>query len=139
MKHFVIIAFSLITLSGLALVSSVPVSNARVIQDQDRPLDRAEFMRRKTEDSQRIVKALVLEDYDEVRRYAQDLLLLSNESIWNAVQTSEYIDLSREFRKSASRLRDVAETHNVDSVTLAYFEVTMNCVRCHKYLREVAN
>jgi hypothetical protein len=44
--------------------------------------------------------------------------------------------MSSEFRGSAQRLRDHAKEKNVDAATLSYFEVTLNCVRCHKYVRQ---
>ena len=61
---------------------------------------------------------------------------LSMESGWNVQTTPAYLKLSSEFRDSAERLRKAAEKKNIDGSTLAYFEVTLNCVRCHKYIRD---
>ena len=30
-----------------------------------------------------------------------------------------------------------AKAKNIEGVTLAYFEMTMSCVRCHTYVREI--
>ena len=37
---------------------------------------------------------------------------------------------------SAERLRDAANEKNIDGSTLEFFDVTLNCVRCHKYVRK---
>lgn len=94
------------------------------------------FMQRKLDDSREIVSGLAREDYDLISKSAQDLMLLSHESEWNVFQSDSYIRMSREFRGSAERLRDTANQKNLDGATLAYFEVTLNCVRCHKYVRK---
>ena len=93
------------------------------------------FMQIKLKRAQDVLAGLALEDYDSVAKNAQGLMLLSNESNWNVFQTVEYNRLSREFRDSTARLRKAAKEKNLDGATLAYFEVTLNCVRCHKYTR----
>lgn len=93
------------------------------------------FMQVKLKRAQDVLEGLALEEFDSIAQNAQGLMLLSNESNWNVFQTVEYNRLSREFRESASRLRKAAKEENLDGATLAYFEVTLNCVRCHKYTR----
>lgn len=97
------------------------------------------FMRAKLTHSQQILDGLTTENYDKIAKSAQALSLLSNESTWNVFQTEEYIRMSREFRESTMRLRDAAHDKNLDGATLAYFEVTLSCVRCHKYTRDQRN
>ena len=63
-------------------------------------------------------------------------MLQSQESQWQVIQVEPYLKMSSEFRTSAERLRDAAKAKNLDGATLAYFDMTMNCVRCHKYLRQ---
>ena len=94
------------------------------------------FMQRKLDDSREIVSGLAREDYNLISKSAQDLMLLSHESAWNVFQSDEYLRMSRSFRGSAERLRNTANQKNLDGATLAYFEVTLNCVRCHKYVRQ---
>ena len=104
-------------------------------QDQPIQKDSKKFMRRKLDASRDIVKGLSIEDFDLISKRGQDLMLFSHEADWNVFQTEEYLQMSREFRGSAQRVRDAANQKNLDSATLAYFEVTLNCVRCHKYVR----
>ena len=93
------------------------------------------FMQRKLDASRDIVSGLASEDYQLIAKSAQELMLLSHEADWEIFTTKEYLKMSNEFRSSASRLRDGAEAKNIDGSTLSYFEVTLNCVRCHKYIR----
>lgn len=77
-----------------------------------------------------------MEDYEAISKSAQDLIMFSHESDWNVITTERYLQMSSEFRSSADRLRKAGHEKNIDSATLAYFEVTLNCVRCHKYVRD---
>lgn len=106
-------------------------------QEQQQVLpNAAPFMQRKLNDAREIVAGLATEDYQKISKASQDMMLLSHEADWNVFQTPEYLRMSSEFRGSAERLRDVADAGNLDGATLAYFEVTLNCVRCHKYVRK---
>ncbi len=98
--------------------------------------DVSKFMARKLDDSRAIVAGLATENYELIGKSAQDLMLLSHEADWNVIQGQQYLRMSNDFRGSAERLRDTAHRKNIDGATLAFFEVTMNCVRCHKYVRE---
>ena len=93
------------------------------------------FMARKLDGSRNIIAGLSTENFDLISQSAQDLMLLSHEADWNVIQTKPYLRMSSDFRASAERLRDSANENNLDGATLAYFEVTLNCVRCHKYIR----
>jgi len=105
-------------------------------QDQKKIQDRSKFMKRKLDASREIIAGLSMENYEQIGKSAQDLMLLSHEADWNVIQTEEYLKLSREFRDSSGRLRENAKKKNLDGSTLAFFEVTLNCVRCHKYVRQ---
>jgi cytochrome c556 len=92
-------------------------------------------MKRKLDYAREIVSGLAMEDYDRISHAARELALISQESIWNAVTTEPYLRESSNFRASAARLQEMAKAKNLDGSALAYFEVTLNCVRCHQYLR----
>lgn len=96
----------------------------------------SKFMARKLDSSRSIVAGLATENYDLISKSAQDLMLLSHESNWNVIQSQQYLRMSNDFRRSAERLRDAANEKNIDGSTLEFFDVTLNCVRCHKYVRK---
>lgn len=95
------------------------------------------FMRAKLEHSQKVLEGLTLEDYDKIAKHAQEMSLLSQASTWQALQTPEYHDRSVEFRRSVDALTEAAKKKNLEGAALAYVEVTMKCVSCHKYVRKV--
>jgi len=96
----------------------------------------ADFMRAKLGHSQHVLEGLALEDYDLIARGAQELALASQASSWQVLQTEEYARQSAEFRRSCDTLRGTAKARNLDGAALAWMEVTMKCVQCHKYVRD---
>ncbi|MEZ6094355.1 MAG: hypothetical protein R3C03_08970 [Pirellulaceae bacterium] len=122
--------------TSLAETSAVNASPVAA-QDQDKLQENAvPFMHRKLDHAREIVAGLATENFEKIRISAQELNLLSREAQWNVVQTADYVQLSSDFRSSAERLRKAAAEENLDGATLAYFEVTLNCVRCHRYIRD---
>ena len=96
----------------------------------------ADFMRAKLGHSQRVLEGLSLEDYDLIAHGAQELALASQASSWQVLQTEEYARQSGEFRRSCDSLRNAAKAKNLDGAALAWMEVTMKCIQCHKYVRD---
>ncbi len=97
----------------------------------------ADFMRHKLEHAKDILEGLSLEDYEMIAKNAQDLSLISLDSTWQVLQTDEYARQSSEFRRTANALTKAADNENLDGAALAYVELTMKCVNCHKYVRSV--
>ncbi len=96
-----------------------------------------EIMRQKLEHSQGLLEGLVLENYDMIERNANDLRILSDLSTWNVLRTPEYQRFSARFRDTAERLSRSALNQSLDSATLAYVELTLQCVECHTHVRGV--
>ena len=97
----------------------------------------SKFMRAKLIHSQKILEALALEDFAQLAKHSQDLKLLSQESNWNVLQTEQYVLHSDDFRRRADALTDAAKKKNLDGASLAFVELTLNCVQCHKHVRNV--
>jgi cytochrome c556 len=96
----------------------------------------AAFMRAKLAHSQNVLEGLTTEDFDLIEKGAQELALASLDSNWQVLQTEDYARHSAEFRRSCGTLRDAAKAKNLDGATLAWMDVTLKCVRCHKYVRD---
>ena len=97
--------------------------------------DNREFMRAKLDHSQKVLEGLALEDFDMIAKHGQELSLLSLAASWQVLETMEYQQQSVEFRRAADALTEAAKKKNLDGAALAYVEVTMKCVNCHKYVR----
>lgn len=105
----------------------------------DKPNDVAVFMRAKLGHAQHVIEGLALADYDLIARGAHDLSLASQASSWQVLQTADYARHSAEFRRSCDSLRTAAKEKNLDGAALAWMEVTMKCIQCHKYVRDVGD
>lgn len=96
----------------------------------------AGFMRAKLMHSQNVLEGLTTEDYDLIAKGAQELALASLDSNWHVLQTEDYARQSAEFRRACGLLGDAAKAKNLDGAALAWMDVTLKCVQCHKYVRD---
>lgn len=101
------------------------------------PDDLGPFMRAKLDHAKKVLEGLTLEDFDLVTKSSQEISLISQAAGWQVLQTPEYRAYSVEFRRTVESLREAAKKRNLDGATLAYVEMTMKCVQCHKYVRNV--
>jgi len=125
-----------LSLGGLALAAA-----AAAQEGQPRTRSRAEFMRLKLEHSKKVLEGLTLENFETVSTSAKALKRLSQAAEWEVPtipDVSDYIVFTTEFQRLADEMDRKAKDKNVDGATLAYLRLTMNCVNCHKYVRQAA-
>ncbi|MBI5774261.1 MAG: hypothetical protein HZA89_11025 [Verrucomicrobia bacterium] len=96
-----------------------------------------EIMKLKLGYSQGALQAIAMEDYSLLALNAQKLSKLSHATGWHSRQTPEYQLFTAEFRRHADALNKAARDTNLDAATVAYFQLTLSCVSCHKYMRGV--
>ena len=97
--------------------------------------DLGELMRQKLDHAQALPGAVVLGDHAQVERIAGELVLLSEASTWSPLQTPQYLHHAANFREAARSLAEEARARDIDGVSLAYMEMTLSCVQCHKHVR----
>jgi len=123
----------LVALSLLALaVMFVPMGNS---QPPRRDLSR--IMKEKLKSAQVLMEGLALADFAKIRRSADELIQLSKTEEWMVYKTPRYELHSNEFRRSVEAIYQKAKDQNIDGVALAYVDMTLSCVRCHQYVREL--
>jgi hypothetical protein len=105
--------------------------------DPDKPNQVKLFMRGKLEHTNRLLEGIALGDFDLVAKHSEKLSLLSLESNWNVLQTADYVQHSIAFRRAADAITKAANDKNLDGAALAYVDMTMRCVACHKHVRDV--
>ena len=93
------------------------------------------FMRLKLDHSQKLLEGIALEDFDAISQHAQQISLLTQDENWRVLQTMEYRRYSDDFRRSANAVTDAARKKNLDGAVLAYMQMTMQCVQCHRHVR----
>jgi hypothetical protein len=95
------------------------------------------FMRVQLVHAQKALEGLTMEDFESIAKESQAMALLSQDAQWKVLQTQEYLQRSTEFRRAVDALTESAKKKNLDGATLAYVDVTMKCVECHKYVRRI--
>lgn len=125
--------WAVLFMSGLMLLAG----DAPVGSQQKKPNQLAKIMTEKLSNAKVLLEGIAMNDFKKIERAADELHLLSRTAEWQAYNTPKYEMHSNEFRRAAEGIAQKAKMKNIDGVTLAYFEMTMSCVRCHQYVREV--
>lgn len=95
-----------------------------------------QFMRLKLDHSQKVLEGVVMKDFGLIAKNAQAMALLTEDENWMLLETPEYRAYSDEFKRIANRLTKAAQEKNLDEAALDYVQLTLNCVDCHKHVRE---
>jgi len=95
-----------------------------------------DLMRKKLEHSQKVLEGLAINDFKLISKHADELIDLSKQVEWKVLKTPQYEIHSNQFRRSAETLIKDAKEKNMDAAALTYVEMTLTCIRCHKYVRE---
>lgn len=95
------------------------------------------FMRLKLSHSQELLEGIAMEDYAKIKKSSQAISLLCEDEMWQVFQTPEYLAHSEQFRRTADSITKAGEEKNLDGAALGYVALTMQCVNCHKYVRDV--
>jgi hypothetical protein len=93
-------------------------------------------MRRKLELAKNALEGLAVEDFALIAKNARGMRELSEDARWRVSPNINYLRLSAEFEDLTNELATKAKAQNLDGVTLAYVKLTMNCVKCHKLVRD---
>lgn len=127
---------AMVAMSGLMFIS---VSGHLAAQADDTTGDpepaEKPIMERKLDHAQAVLTALAREDFDALGTNADALLTLSEEQ-WISRDSPEYRAQLKDFWVVLEGIKTAADQENLDGATLAYVQMTLSCVRCHKYLRE---
>ncbi|APZ94955.1 hypothetical protein [Fuerstiella marisgermanici] len=101
----------------------------------DGALDR--FMQQKLAASSRILEGLMTDDLKSVAVNADKLLEMSKEERWRASNDMMYLQHSTQFRNAVADLYNKADKRSIDGASLAWVNVTMSCIKCHEWVRNV--
>lgn len=94
-----------------------------------------EVMRTKLDHSQKALEGVTAGDFEILLAAARKLKALGNAPDWPNFDNAEYQEHKANFRRSVGDLERAAAEANLDSATLAYVRMTMNCVECHRFVR----
>lgn len=134
----VFVGFAAILVAG-ALAAAAVVTPAPGQDHPKQPSKRSVFMRQKLELSKHVLEGLAREDFDLIEKNAKAIKALSQAAEWEDPKIphpEQYLPYTAEFQRLATELAKKAKAKNIDGATLAYVQLTVNCVNCHKYVRE---
>jgi len=121
-----------VTLAGIVLLA---LAAGLAGEDPDEEKTKA-LMRKKLENAQKVLEGVAMRDFSLIGKHAEELMLLSQQAEWHVMKTPRYEVCSNEFRRSVDDLIQKAKDKNIDGAALSYVEMTLACVKCHKYVRE---
>ena len=93
------------------------------------------FMRQKMQASNLILEGLCMDDLKAVAAGAQTLMKMPSEAKWRVSNDMMYRRYSNEFVQAVEELQKEAEESDIDGASMAWVNVTMKCMKCHKWVR----
>ena len=96
------------------------------------------FMRVKLTQAQGMLEGLAVEDFDQIEKNAAAMFLLTKAEQWNASKDPRFIQHSQEFERVTTQLAKYAKDKNLDGASLMYVQLTLNCIECHRFVRDKA-
>jgi hypothetical protein len=93
-----------------------------------------EIMWRKLELSHETLDALALDDFEAIAAYAEDIEAMSRVEQWTISDSEAYLSESAQFQRAARELGSAARTRDSEAAALAYVDLTIRCVLCHRLL-----
>jgi cytochrome c556 len=95
------------------------------------------WMKKKLEHSQSALRAIAMEDFDSLRASATAMRRLSDlEGFARRTDAKEYRAQLQIFEFANDELIRHAKDKNIDGAALAFTQLTLSCVNCHKHLRD---
>jgi len=101
------------------------------------PTGKQVLMRDKLAYANKALEGLSVEDFAKVVESAQMMRMISRASSWYVLDSEEYTRLSKNFQEQAADLERHAKEKNLDMAGLDYMRISLTCIQCHKYVREV--
>jgi hypothetical protein len=128
----------LVLLAGASLPSGLGDEPRKGKSNEEKVTDKkvAELMKSKLKHSQKVLEGVAVGDFEEIAANAEELIAISKQAEWLVSKSPQYELRSNEFRRTAEQLIKDARAKNLDAAALDYVELTMTCVKCHKYGRE---
>lgn len=95
------------------------------------------WMRKKMEYSQHLLEGIATADLDMVADNARAMQGLSKVEAFVRGRTPGYRTQLQIFQAATEDIIRQADKDNLDGAALAFTQMTISCVNCHKHLREI--
>jgi len=118
------------------LALSIAVLSLRAADESDEGHPPSFWMQKKLEYSEKVLEGLAKADYEEIATNAKLLNMLNQIEDFVRGRDEEYRRQLDTFDHVTRQLAHQANEENIDGAAIAYMQLTMNCVSCHKHLRD---
>lgn len=120
--------------AGILAIVLLPVAlTADDRKDENEP---SFWMKQKLKYSQEILNGLAQEDYGLIAKNAASMQGLNKIEFFVRQKPEGYRTQLKSFQFSVNELVRSAEDENIDGATLAFTQMTISCVNCHKEVRK---
>ncbi|MCZ2344513.1 MAG: hypothetical protein LC104_22370 [Bacteroidales bacterium] len=135
-RSFVLIAAALMMFLPLAGSAQEPK-----LKEPKPPLPKLptgkELMALKAKHAQDMLAALAIEDYDRIAAAAEEIGRIAQAAEFlTAYKTAEYEIQMKLFVRTVGSISKHARNKNLDATMLSYIDMSMSCIKCHKYTRD---
>jgi hypothetical protein len=120
----------------VAVLSVLLLATAAVAEDEKQVEGPSFWMKQKLTFSENILDGLAKEDYELIQKNAISMKGLNTLEFFIRQKPEGYRTQLKTFEFSVNELVRNAEGKNLDGATLAFTQMTISCVNCHKELRK---
>lgn len=122
---------------ALVFASLIPVATVNAQEkgeSKDQPM--SFWMKKKLDYSQNILAGIAVADFDKIAENGEAMRGLSKVEGFFRRRTPGYTVQLQIFEQATEEIIRQANKDNVDGAALAFTQLTISCVNCHKHLRE---
>ncbi len=123
-------------ISTFSLAVDPPTAKANPADEKTGEQDTSVWMRKKMDYSQAILQGLAMGDFEEIRINGERMVLLNKVEGFVRRRNPRYKMHVREFENISNEIVEQAKQENLAGVTLAFNQLTVNCVNCHSSMRK---
>jgi hypothetical protein len=123
-------------LAALFLASHAEPSLGQEKKGADEKEKASIWMQAKLDLSQQILSGLTRGDLDRVAKAAESLNILNYLERWERAGIPAYKQQLSFFQLASTEVVRQAREKNTDGATLAYNQLTISCIQCHKIVRD---
>ena len=123
---------------GVAIaIAACVYCSAQESPPQKGPTSNQLLMRDKLTYATKALEGLSMEDFNKIAEAGNMMGIISRAAAWHVIPTDEYVRMSKNFQEQARDLERHAKEKNLDAASLDYMRITLTCVQCHNYIRDV--
>jgi cytochrome c556 len=123
------------TLAGMMMLALLAGGVWAVAADPE-PQPPSLWMKKKLAYSETMLVGLVGEDFDQMAKSARSMNAMNQMEKWVRGTSPEYRTQLKIFQNANEQMIRMADKKNLDGAALAYVQLTLSCVNCHKVVRD---